>query len=335
INFEIAQVVLCANPEDRDFGRGSRTCSGRIVVADSHEDSRAQLCCPVCDRHIYPDHFAKRRIRELRSRISAEGVVQHCLDLLMEIDAGVKTLSDGVLRLDVDGREIFVCLIDFLADGIYWSKQWAELNPVCYVAVNPNHARFPDGDWLTKVSLTELVCGETQLHEVLQSVAGRGRPRDVPQASVALFGKGPAHTVIEPSRPSPPGRRFLVEVGPNIVRVDGETVVPTNAGPRFLVFRTLWQWFLDDLRAGLPPERFRAWTVDKLSEELVSQTRGGVADDGNTRKLINNLQSGIAETLKRKHGMAIGREDIVESCPNGYRINPFTVVLRPFQPDLS
>jgi hypothetical protein len=218
---------------------------------------------------------------------------------------------------------------------MYWSKQWAELNSVCYIAVNPNHARFPDGNWLTKVSLADLVCGEIRLHKVLRSVATRGRPRDVPQASPALFGKGPTHTVVEPARPSPPDRRFLVEVGPNIVRVNGETVVPTNAGPRFLVFRTLWQWFLDDLRAGLPPDKFRAWTIDKISEDVASQTGGGVADDDNTRRLINNLQSGIAESLKRKFGTVIDREDIVETCPNGYRINPITVVVRPFRRDLS
>lgn len=152
---------------------------------------------------------------------------------------------------------------------------------------------------------------------------------------MALFGKGPTHTVVEPKRRSPSGRRFLVEVGPNIVRVDGETVVPANAGPRYQVFRTLWQWFLDDLRAGLPPERFRAWTIDKIAEDLASQTGGGVADESNTRKLINNLQTGIVETLKGKCGTPIGREDILESCRNGYRINPLTVAVRPFQPDLS
>ncbi len=332
INFELTQVVLCANPKDKHFGRGPRTCAGLIVVADDHDDSKAQLCCPTCDRRVYPDHFEKHRIRELRSRISADDVIQYCREMLAEIDSGVKVLSDGVLRLDVDRREIFTCLIDFLTDGMYWSKQWAELNPVCYIAVNPNHARFPGGDWLTKVLLAELVCGEIRLREVLQSVAARGRPRDVPQALPALFGKGPTHTVVEPLRPKPSGRQFVVEVGPNIVRVDGETVVPTNAGPRFRAFRTLWQWFLDDLREGRPPESFRAWTIDMIAEDLAA---GGVADDDNTRKLINNLQSGIAETLKRKFGTTIGREDIVESCPNGYRINPLTVVVRPFRPDLS
>ena len=332
IGFRIEQVVLCANPEDKDFGRGLRTCAGRIVVADDHDDSRSQLCCPACDRRVYPDHFEKHRIQELRSRISADGVSKYCREMLAEIDSGVKVLTDGVFRLEVDGREIFACVIDFLTDGMYWSKQWAELNPVCYIAVHHNHARFPDGDWLTKVLLADLVCGEIILHETLRTVAERGRPRDVPQASPALFGKGPTHTVIELLRPKPSGRQFLVEVGPNIVRVDGVTVVPTNAGQRFLVFRTLWQWFLDDLRDDRPPESFRAWTIDKIAEDLAA---GGVADEDNTRKLINNLQSGIAETLKRKKGTAIGREDIVETCSNGYRINPLTVVVRPYRPDLS
>jgi len=335
IDFEIVQVVRCANPEDRDFGRGPRNCSGRIVVAEDHDDSKDQLCCPSCDRRIYPDYSEKQRSQELRSRVSSNGVISFCREMLTGLDSQVKTLSDGVFRLDVEGQEIFTCLIDFLTDGMYWSKQWAELHSVCFIAVNPNHARFPDGDWLTKISLAQLICGEIRLHEALSEVAARGRPRDVPQASPALFGKGPTHTIVAPLPQPSPRRQFLVEVGPKIVRVDGVTVVHGNSGPRFLVFRTLWQWFLDDLRSELPPDDFKARSISKIAEDLASQTGGGVTDENNVRKLINNLQNGIADTLKRKCGTPIGREDIVQSWRNGYRINPYTVVGRPFQPDLS
>ncbi len=334
IDFGLVQVVLCADPEDADFGRGHRNCAGRIVVAHDHEDSKAELCCPVCDRRIYPDHYDKRRLTELRPRVSRDGVTKYCQGLLAEVDPSFKAVAEGAYRLGLGGAEIFVCLIDFLTDGMYWSQTWAEMNPACFVAVNPNHARFGEGEWLTRVSLAELVCGEVVLRDALQTAAAKGRPRG-PNMAVALFGKGPAHTVVEPQRPSPSGRQFVVEVGPNIVRVDGETVVPANAKPRHRVFRILWQWFLDDLRSERTPEQFRAWTIDRLIEELASQTGKRETDEGNVRSLINNLQNTIAESLKRKSGTPINREDIVQSCRDGYRINPFSVVARPFQPDLS
>jgi hypothetical protein len=334
IDFDLVQVVLCANPEDADYGRGHRNCAGRIVVADDHEDSKAELCCPICDRRIYPDHFDKRRLTELRPRVSREGATTYCEGLLAEVDPSFKAVADGAYRLDLGGKEVFACLIDFLTDGMYWSQTWAEMNPACFVAVNPNHTRFGEGEWLTRVSLAELVCGDVVIRDVLESAAANGRPRG-PNMSVALFGKGPAHTVAEPARPSASARQFVVEVGPNVVRVDGETVVPANAKPRHRVFRILWQWFLDDLRSGRSAEEFRAWTIDRLMEELASQAEKRETDEGNVRRIINNLQNTIAESLKRKVGTPINREDIVQSCSDGYRINPYSVVARPFQPDLS
>jgi hypothetical protein len=334
IDYDLVRVLLCANVEDADYGHGNRNCAGRIVVAEDHEDLKAELCCPICDRRIYPDLYDKRQLTELRPRVSREGVPRYCERLIAEVDPGFKAVAEGAYRLDVGGKEVFVCLIDYLTDSMYWSQTWAELNRACFVAVKPNHARFGEGDWLTKVALAELVCGDVLLCDVLQSAAANGRPRG-PNMSVALFGKGPAHTVVEPARPSSSGRQFVVEVGPKIVRVDGVTVIPTNAKPRHRVFRILWQWFLDDLRSELPPERFRAWTIGEIIEELASQSDQRETDEANVRRVINNLQNTIAESLKRKLGTPTNREDIVQSCRDGYRINPFSVVARPFQPDLS
>jgi hypothetical protein len=120
-------------------------------------------------------------------------------------------------------------------------------------------------------------------------------------------------------------------------------VVAEQAGPRLFVFRILWQWFLEDLRNGLTADQVRWWPLRKIIGELQTQTEKTYPDEGTVRKVINNLQSDIEMKLRRNVGAPIHREDIIESQPSkgqtdtnyGYRINPFHVVARPFQPDLS
>jgi hypothetical protein len=57
------------------------------------------------------------------------------------------------------------------------------------------------------------------------------------------------------------------------------------------------------------------------------------------RRTINRLQTDLMTALRKKRGLPVGREDIVETCrwsgqgghQFGYRINPRTVAARPRQ----
>jgi len=185
------------------------------------------------------------------------------------------------------------------------------------------------------------VCGDTQLQDVLKSVSAKGRPRNVPHASVALFGKGPRHAIVQPQRETLHDRRFIVEVGQNVVRVENVQVVWKQADSRFLVFETLWTWFLTDLGEGRAPKDFRSWSLANLASELTARTKREYDDLESVRRMINRLQVDIETAIKKNSGLPIGRDDIIETCgtkgksEQGYRINPFTVLVRPMDAILS
>lgn len=50
------------------------------------------------------------------------------------------------------------------------------------------------------------------------------------------------------------------------------------------------------------------------------------------RRHVNRLQSDLADKWRRNVGTAIDEHDLVQTSKDGsgYRINPFTVVIRPF-----
>lgn len=135
----------------------------------------------------------------------------------------------------------------------------------------------------------------------------------------------------------------MVECGPNTVVVEGETVVAPQAGTRFDVFRILWDQFLDDMRQAVLPEQHRLINIKDIIKEIEARTEKYVEDETSIRRTINRLQSDIETAIKKKLGLPIDREDIVQTCrwkgqgegDFGYRINPFTVAARPFLSDRS
>ena len=92
-----------------------------------------------------------------------------------------------------------------------------------------------------------------------------------------------------------------------------------------------------------PPEEHRPINVKDLMKELQSRTGEYIDDETRVRRALNRLQSDIETAVKKKLGLPIDRQDIVQTCrwkghgegDHGYRINPFTVAARPFRPDRS
>jgi predicted RNase H-like nuclease (RuvC/YqgF family) len=91
------------------------------------------------------------------------------------------------------------------------------------------------------------------------------------------------------------------------------------------------------------PSQFRAKRLEAIVEELQSQTNQLRDDVESVRRTINQLQKDVEIKLRKETGIPIDRQDIIQTrewsgqSKNdfGYRINPFTVIARPFQPDLS
>jgi len=341
VEIQWKEYVCCADPQDGDFPPKNRYCRGRIYLDDALDEAGHDLRCPECERPVFPYQYRKRRHREMRTAVSAQGVLAYVPGRLQESAENVREIAAGTYRAEMNGRDVTVCVVDYCGDEKYLARDWARTNPTCYIVVNSKHGdeKFLDEAWVARVSLAQVVCGEVDFKKQLHEVAAAGPPQALRNASIAVYARG-APPIVEPVAPTQLKRRFVLECGPNTVRVEGEVVVAPQAGTRFDVFHILWRQFLEDLKAGSPPANFRALSVNDLDSRL--QEEGTRHDDVTTiRRAINRLQDDIATALRKRLGLPIDRENIVQTCRSrgqedkdyGYRINPFTVAARPYQGD--
>lgn len=335
--------VQCANARDRDYGESNHYCSGEILLLDSLDEEGGELVCPDCDRSIYPERYGKQQFEALHTRVSREGVASYILARLTDTGERVKEVAGGVFNVDVGRDGVTVCIVDHCEDEWYLARDRASISPTCYIVVNDRDLRdrFLPEAWLCIVSLADVLAGAVNLKEVVREAAGVAlAPPAERRASVPIYTKGAAPVLADPVAPSPV-RQFAVEVGPKAVRVEGLPVLASQAGAQFQVFLILWERFLQDLLSDVPPDAFRTITLSEIVLELEHRRGEAVDDEGTGRRAINRLQEGFEQKVKKGLGFPIDREDIVQTLSwqgqgkvaHGYRINPFIVVVRPFQSD--
>lgn len=337
----VREYVVCADPQDKDFPPRNRHCRGRIYLDADLDEPGHEYRCPECERPVFPRGFGKKHHRELRARVLPEGVKSYIRKELATLKVDVKGLGDGAFRVDLGDVGVFLCIVDYCGEDRLHSRDWAKTNPTCYVTVNPDHDddRFLPENWLTKVTLADVVAGKANLGNVLKELAAAAPPVDVVDASVPVYSKTVSPIVAESRSRYDASRRFVVEVGPRTIRVEGEEVVAPQAVVRFRVFGILWKQFLQDLSYGLQLDRFKSLKLSEIVKRLEEEKQESVEDVEAIRKAINRLQSDIETAVKRKLGLPISREDIIQTIPwkgygsgeHGYQINPRTVCARPFQ----
>ncbi|MDH5527539.1 MAG: hypothetical protein OEY97_09565 [Nitrospirota bacterium] len=334
--------VQCANPKDRDFPPRNRHCRGQIYVDQVMDEAGHEYRCPDCERPVFPS-TGKQRHPEIRTHVSQPGVQSFVNTRLMNLEVGVKQLADGVFKVDLDGMGVVVCIADHCAEERYLTRDWATITPTCYIVVNPQNLaeRFLKEEWITAVLLADIAAGAVDLEETVRRVAKSGSPSMVARASVPIYTKEVLPIMAKPVTPPVPGRRFTVEVGPRAVRIDGLPALAAQADAQFQVFSILRERFLQDLLNGASPDAFRTITLAEIVSELERRQDGTVEDVTSVRRTINRLQEGFEKKIKKGLGLPIDREDVVQTLSwqgqgdeaHGYRINPFTVAIRPFQVD--
>lgn len=339
------EYILCAEPQDSDYPPKNRHCRGRVYVDDGLDEAGHDFRCPECDRPVFPFRHKKLRHKELRAKLLPQGITSYILSELAKLKSNVKEISAGVYRIDIGDMGLLVCIADYCSDEKFLTRDWARTQTTCYLVVNPKGVdeRFLDEDWIIRTSLADIICGQTKIKDWVCNAAECGPPQSVRTASVPVYTKGATPIVAEPVAPYQAAHRFVVECGPNTVVVEGEMVVAPQAGTRFDVFRILWDQFLDDMRQAVLPEQHRLINIKDIIKEIEVRTEKYVEDETSIRRTINRLQSDIETAIKKKLGLPIDREDIVQTCrwkgqgegDFGYRINPFTVAARPFLPDRS
>lgn len=329
-----AQFVRCADPEDADFSRTNRHCMGRIYVDGRDQDLR----CPECERRVFPDMDRKRRHRELGVEVLPQGVLAYVSGLLEKAGIGPTSICEGVFRVNAGPLGVFVCIAEFCEDPKFLARDWASTQPTCYITVDAAAAdRFLDEAWLCRVGLAELVCGEADLAELVAKQAASGPPSCVRHASIPVYSKAARPQVLAPREQQGNRRLFVVELDEGVIRVQGQRVAAVQAATRYQVFRVLWEQYVEDLGQGRSPDEFQATDLDTMIRKLQEQSGKQLVDEVSIRRAINRLQTDITEAIRRRLGLPIQRDDVVETRRwkgqagdgHGYRLNPRRVAVRP------
>jgi len=320
----LREYVRCAEPQDRDFPPRNRRCRGRIYLDPGADEDGDEFRCPKCERPVYPFRYNKLRHPVLDVHVRQDGVLAYLGQRLAKVDAEVRDLGEGAFLLPSLGQtgvSVYVVDLDGPVDHKFNDRDRAAGEPTCFVAVNPRafEGRFVREEWLCRVSLAKLLAGRVDLAKALGRLVETPAPKSTAKVTIPVYAKG--HVLIQPVEKPHPERVFFVELAEDTVRVNGLIVVNPQAGPRLKVFRI-----------------FHATNMRRLLKRM--EEEGQRYDDETTlRRVVNNLQSNIETAVKRKTGLPVGREDIVQTCrmtsqadaDGGYRINPFSVALRPAQ----
>lgn len=168
------EFVLCSNPRDDDFPPPVRHCQGRILLLDGLDEGGDEFRCPECERPVYPLLDNKHTHRDVRTHLDPAGVITFVRQEL-ETLGPVRQMADGVLRVEVDGQELLVCLLEICSDPRYLAREHARLHPTLFIAVDARNLqeRLLPEPWLARASLADLVTGQVDLPALLDDLLAR------------------------------------------------------------------------------------------------------------------------------------------------------------------
>lgn len=341
---ESREYVRCANQRDGDFRFAkNRYCSGRIYLDESIDRVGEGYQCPSCDRRVYPG--SKQRFQALQCHVRPEGVKLWLETTLSKAKCIFKEMEPWFYRLETGTAEVYLCVVDYCEANTKMTREWAiaQDNRAVWMSVNPrgrSERTIPEA-WLRCVSLSELLSGDADLPSILKEQSESQRPSASGNAALPIYTKGRCYPqAFEPVAPPHPERVFIIEVRDKEVQVNGQVVIPVNATTGYLIFKQLQENFLKDLLAGRHRSEFQSMNVNAICDALYDVTGKEIEDADNVRRTLNRIQITIEKTIRKETGMPIDRNDVLqtqrwkgigENEDHGYRLNPYSVVIRPDQ----
>lgn len=331
------KYFLCVDHcDDEDLVHAwNRTCDHRIELATADEDGDPiqleddlKYVCPGCGR----THWPSRRQRTLYDRAVVtmpDRLLDAFLDRCVREIAPDAERLDGlpVFRLRLDGREGCVCLVDLCTESRYATRNYASTNAMVYVTAAPRvlSDRWPDGDdWLSPVPLHELASeGTAALRRRLQARITAPLP--------AMLRDAPARPYLPLRNPAPRVVRERIGIhdlviGTATISIDGVEVLSSRARMQVAVVRELAVRLAEDLREGRGADQCKWAPAKGLLDKLGGATKTDEAET--VTKYINRARSDISSRYEEQTGIPLDTNEIIESSPKGYRLNPARVSIR-------
>lgn len=319
--------VKCVNFKDKDIRFAhDRQCRGILPFKRLRKYDDRRFYCPDCGREIYP--YGKELFTGWRVEINEAAVLGAVKTRLSEIGTSMKEPCACVVRFEYEGTEVHVCVWDYCSDEKYkFPTAPSNFKPIIYIYVNADRFRdrIPTGaravwikDFLlaTEPELREIfVSAKTAVTtpvDVVDLMKFRERERTLPKPSYTFNKKA--------------GFRMKhdVVINPSAVVIDEIEVISSKNSVSYGVFMFLGGIFLEDQRAGLKRNDYRATPVGKI------QINGKeYLDPTSMRKNINRLQKELADKLSEEFKVPFDENEIIENPKGqtGYRLNPNRVTV--------
>jgi hypothetical protein len=334
VDLQRRKTVRCANPLDADFPPPDPTCEGLIGLRKDADEGGGDYRCPRCERIVYPDADRKRVFDGVVVHLNQTGIEAFLIEQCGDLAAG-KAFDDGVLRVSIRGINAFVCLIDYCNDDPWRRHSMAVGQPCVYVTIEDDRAAgFIDDQAIARVALADLLLGPKDLRAALNDRATT-RPAQASNIDISVYALG-TRTIPATRQDESKGRRiFHLWLSPAGLLVDGLLAIRAERFRAIGIMRVLLQRFADAAAAGRP---VRPISAENLADD-VQKVTGGTHDESTIRRTLVRMRNDIAATVRRRTGEAIGDHDIIDTMSRsganrdaeGYRLNPMTVALGPFE----
>ena len=324
------EYVICRHELDPDYRFSREGCRARIYLRADLDEEDGDYRCPACHRPVWPSR--KQRFTETVLCRDDDVIAGWLGDRLRSI-AKVQAKEAGVWRLITDDNVVQIVLIEICEEhSECFGETWARANQVLYVAIDPEWAAHHAVDWLRPVSIASFIGSDEALREALAQAPDRqAKTRVAEDTRIYSSGRPPVRFEVDDAPVK--GRTFSLTLGEEQLLINGEVMLNRQAAAQMQALRVMVEWYLEDLAAFVPANEFRWLTLAEIAEGIAKKTKAKEALDNMTvRRQINRLQSDLADKWRKNVGSAIDDHDLVQTSKggSGYRINPFTVVIRPF-----
>lgn len=329
IKMQERAYIICSHRQDKlDWPNVvDPYCNNEIFIDEDFDEVCDNIICENCNRDILPNTYKKQRFHRLSVYLNPEKIMNWFEGQLSTTHFMWQKVERGVYYIGGQGEFVNLIVLDFCTNPTFLTIDRLRVNPTVLVILRKNIPNIPLD--LPIVEMVDLFCQHRTLIEIFQEAVQRGVPELIPNTSMQIL-----HTSLEQIEPAREKELLELQLVEGSLYVNNIEILNKKAVACMKVFRILFEQFLHDCKKELPPEKHTLLSITKIEKHLNLDQEAD--PEHHIRKPLNTIQRTIKTTLAKKLGLNIERNDVIQTVgwpgssrkDYGYRINPFTVVVR-------
>lgn len=328
VKLKEVDFVICSRIEDHlDWPHVFYPdCNNEIPISRDFDEECDDMICEDCCRYILPNTHQKQRFHLLSTNLNLEKIASWFEDLLSSSKLIWRRAAEGVYHISSQGSIVSVIILDLCTDAVHLTVDKLRIQPTILITVRENIPNLPLV--LPIVKMSDLFCEHKTLNEILCEAA---IPELIANVSTQIF---PIISLKE-VKPKLPKKVLQLKFSHGVVYINDIEVVNKRATLCISIFSVLFKQFLNDFENDVPLEKHIPLSIEKIADRLTFHSE--ITDlEQQIRYPLNKMQRTIKEKLANQLGLNIKRDDVIQTIgwpeltckEHGYRLNPFTLVLK-------